>query len=42
MVPHSSPAEIKISANADKFQPQILNDEDFEIIGRVIAKLQML
>lgn len=38
----SNPPKIKISAISNKFQPQILTEEEFKIIGRVIAKLQWL
>ena len=41
-VPQSDPVQIKISALKDTFEPQILKPEDFEIVGRVIAKLQWL
>lgn len=39
-VPKSEPPAIRISANSN-FQPQTLQFNDFLIIGRVIAKLQM-
>lgn len=42
LMPQSSPQEVRISANAQKFQTQVLSFEDFEILGRVVAKLQML
>lgn len=38
----SNPAEVKISAQKDGFQPQKLKLEEFQIIGRVVAKLQWL
>ncbi len=41
-VPRSNPPEVKISANESGFQPQTLKLADFKIIGRVIAKLQMV
>ena len=41
-VPNSTPTEVRISANSQSFQSQILQEGDFEIIGRVIAKLQWL
>lgn len=41
-VPKSNPPEIKISAAKQGFQAQTLKENDVEIIGRVIAKLQML
>lgn len=41
-VPHSDPAEIRISAATASFQTQSLQLYDFDIIGRVIAKLQWL
>ena len=41
-VPNSDPAQIKISALDKHFQSQILNAEDFNLIGRVIAKLQWI
>jgi len=41
-VPNSDPAEIRISANSANFQTQVLHTGDFEILGRVIAKLQWL
>lgn len=41
-VPKSQPIEIKISASSRSFQSQILKLDDFEIVGRVIAKLQWL
>ena len=41
-VPNSDPAEIRISANSANFQSQTLQKDDFQIIGRVIAKLQWL
>jgi len=41
-VPNSDPAEIRVSACNTSFQTQILQQNDFDIIGRVIAKLQWL
>ena len=41
-VPNSNPAEIRISANSTNFQSQTLQENDFQIVGRVIAKLQWL
>lgn len=41
-VPHSDPPEITISATKKTFEPQKLSEGKFEIIGRVIAKLQWL
>ncbi len=41
-IPKSKPPKIKISATKQGFQPQILLENDVEIIGRIIAKLQML
>ena len=41
-VPHSNPPEIRISASKPSFQTQALRRDDFDIIGRVIAKLQWL
>ncbi len=41
-IPKSSPPEIRISATQSGFTPQSLKKDDFEIIGRVIAKLQMI
>ncbi len=40
--PKSAMTKIKISAPAPGFQPQVLNVTDFLILGRVIAKLQMV
>lgn len=39
-IPKSNPPEIKISALKQGFQPQILKEQDFKIIGKVIAKVQ--
>lgn len=39
-VPRSSPPEIKLTAIQKSFQPQTLKEEEFNIIGRVMAKLQ--
>lgn len=41
-IPHSDPAKIKISAPKTDFQPHVLEQDEFEIMGRVIAKLQMV
>ncbi len=41
-IPNSDPAEIKISARRKGYQTHTLKREDFNIIGRVIAKLQWL
>lgn len=41
-IPNSNPAEIRISASSAGFQTQTLQEQDFNIIGRVIAKLQWL
>lgn len=41
-IPNSKPPKIRISATQKNFQPQILRPQDFNIIGRVIAKLQWL
>ncbi len=41
-VPNSNPVKIKITAHTQTYQPQILRREEFEILGRVIAKLQWL
>lgn len=41
-IPKSDPPEIKISASATGFQPQTLKLGDFLIVGRIIAKLQMI
>lgn len=41
-VPHSNPPEVRISATQSSFQMQTLGHNDFDIIGRVIAKLQWL
>ena len=41
-VPSSDPPEIKISARDNGFQPQILEKNEFKIIGRVIGKMQWL
>ena len=38
----SQPPEVKVSAKATDFHPQVLKLNDFTIIGRVIAKLQWL
>ncbi len=41
-IPNSNPPEIKISASSKSFQTQSLQEDDFKIIGRIIAKLQWL
>lgn len=41
-VPHSNPPEIRISATQSSFQMQTLEHGVFDIVGRVIAKLQWL
>lgn len=41
-VPHSNPPEIRVSALKKAFEPQALSKGGFEIVGRVIAKLQWL
>ncbi len=41
-VPNSNPVEIRISAASQTFQTQVLQEQDFEILGRAIAKLQWL
>lgn len=41
-IPKSNPPQTKISATDKSFEPQILEADDFEIIGRVIAKMQWL
>lgn len=41
-IPGKKPPGIAVSANSDSFRAQILKQDDFKIIGRVIAKLQML
>ena len=41
-VPHSDPPEITISAVKKTFETQTLSEGKFEIIGRVMAKLQWL
>lgn len=40
--PRSNGTEIRISARQNDFQSQVLKAGDFLIIGRVVAKLQML
>jgi plasmid maintenance system antidote protein VapI len=40
--PKSGDTEIRISARRNGFQPQTLKPGDFLVIGRVIAKLQMI
>ena len=41
-VPKSSPATIRVSAFNKAFQAHTLEEDDFKIVGRVIAKLQWL
>jgi hypothetical protein len=41
-VPKTTPPEIRISAKNNGFHTQTLKASDFEIVGRVIAKLQMI
>lgn len=41
-MPNSKPPKIKISAYNSSFQPQILGENEFKIMGRVIAKLQWI
>ena len=41
-VPNSKPPEVRVSAKNNGFLPQILTLSDFTIVGRIIAKLQML
>lgn len=40
--PKSNETEIRISARKNGFQPQVLKPGDFLVIGRVVAKLQMV
>ncbi len=42
LVPGSKPPKIRVAAVKKEFQPQTLELSDFQIIGRVIAKLQWL
>lgn len=42
IIPNTKPEKIRLTANHKMFQPQTLEQGDFEIIGRVIAKLQWL
>lgn len=42
LVASSKPPSIRVSANKQKFQPQILRLGEFKILGRVIAKLQWI
>lgn len=42
VIPGSKPVDIKVSALNSSFNPQKLRLSEFEIIGRVIAKLQWL
>lgn len=39
-VPRSNPPKVKIAALNASFQPQVLAQDEFHIIGRVIARLQ--
>ena len=41
-LPGKQPQEIKVSAKDKSFQPQILKSDEFKVVGRVIAKLQLL
>jgi transcriptional regulator with XRE-family HTH domain len=41
-IPKTNPPEVRISATGAGFHSQILKLEDFIIVGRVIAKLQMV
>lgn len=41
-IPQSNPPRIRISAIKKSFEPQTLDQGGFEIVGRVIAKLQWL
>lgn len=41
-VPGSKPPQVKVSAHSGSFKSQTLKLEDFKVIGKVIAKLQML
>ena len=41
-IPNSEPVKIKITALKESFEPQKLTLDEFQIIGRVIAKLQWL
>lgn len=41
-IPSSKPPQIKVSAKDTNFQSQILELEEFNVIGRVIAKLQWI
>lgn len=41
-VPSSSPPQIKISAAQKDFEPHIFGEEEIEITGRVIAKMQWI
>lgn len=40
LVPRASPEKVRISATSASFQTQILDINDFRIVGRVIARLQ--
>ena len=39
-VPKSNPVKVRISAKDKSFQPHVLTQDDFTIIGRVIGKVQ--
>lgn len=41
-IPNSAPPKIKISAKDRSFQPHILTHNDFNIIGRVIGKVEWI
>ena len=41
-IPGSSPPEIKVSAFQEGFVPQILSEEDVEIVGRIIGMMQWI
>lgn len=41
-LPGVQPPEIKVSAKDKSFQPQILKSDEFKVVGRIIAKLQLL
>lgn len=41
-IPKSKPPEVRVSAKNNGFLPQTLTLSDFNIVGRIIAKLQML
>ncbi|MEZ5814790.1 MAG: hypothetical protein R3E13_08785 [Alphaproteobacteria bacterium] len=42
LIPNSDPARVKLTALKESFQPQQLTLDEFQIIGRVLAKLQWL